>query len=294
MPHVTLIVNPRATAVDERRAALVEQALARHADVVVERTQDRGHAMELARGAEDADAIFVFSGDGGFNEVVNGLGPNSPPLGCIPGGGTSVFPRVLGIPADPVPAAEHLVRSLVEHRFRTITLGRVNGRRFLFSAGIRLDAELVRRLERGRSRDGRPGDAAAVAALAKVVAEQHGRFGPALEADGLGRVAFLLVANADPYTYLGSIPVHIAPEATLEGGLDVVAAIRLDGRHIPGLLRYMLTGRRKPRFVLTRHDVDRIEARCDEPLPLQADGEDLGDVTEAVFEAERGALTVLS
>ena len=33
--------------------------------------------------------------------------------------------------------------------------------------------------------------------------------------------------------------------------------------------------------------------RCDRPLPLQVDGEDLGDVTEAVFEAERDAVTVL-
>jgi diacylglycerol kinase family enzyme len=45
--------------------------------------------------------------------------------------------------------------------------------------------------------------------------------------------------------------------------------------------------------VLAAHDVDRVTARCDRPLPLQADGEDLGDVTEAVFEAERDALSVL-
>jgi len=45
--------------------------------------------------------------------------------------------------------------------------------------------------------------------------------------------------------------------------------------------------------VLYGHDLDRIEVTCDRPLPLQADGEDLGDVTEAVFEAERSALTVL-
>ena len=33
--------------------------------------------------------------------------------------------------------------------------------------------------------------------------------------------------------------------------------------------------------------------RCDRPLPLQADGEDLGDVTEATFEARRDAVSVL-
>jgi hypothetical protein len=32
---------------------------------------------------------------------------------------------------------------------------------------------------------------------------------------------------------------------------------------------------------------------CDRPLPLQVDGEDLGDVREAVFEAERDAIAVL-
>jgi diacylglycerol kinase family enzyme len=55
----------------------------------------------------------------------------------------------------------------------------------------------------------------------------------------------------------------------------------------------VLTGRRRPRSVYAVHDADRLEARCDRPLPLQADGEDLGDVSEAVFEAERAALRVL-
>ena len=36
------------------------------------------------------------------------------------------------------------------------------------------------------------------------------------------------------------------------------------------------------------------ERRSTKPLPLQADGEDLGDVTEASFTAERNALTVLA
>ena len=35
------------------------------------------------------------------------------------------------------------------------------------------------------------------------------------------------------------------------------------------------------------HDADRLVVRCDVPLPLQVDGEDLGDVETAVFEAER-------
>ena len=57
----------------------------------------------------------------------------------------------------------------------------------------------------------------------------------------------------------------------------------------------MFTGHGQPGApdLLYAHDVDRIEVVCDRPLPLQADGEDLGDVETVVFEAERGAANVL-
>jgi diacylglycerol kinase family enzyme len=295
MRHVALIVNPFASAVDEHRIKLVEQTLSGKVEVETYLTERRGHATELARlTSGSAEAIFVYSGDGGFNEVANGVGVDGPPVGCIPGGGTSVFPRLLGIPRDPLRAAEHLADAFEQRRTRTVSVGRVNGRRFLFNAGVFFDAELVRRIEAKRSQAGRPGDAAFAATVLKLIAEHRGRFDPVLEIEGLGRAAFLLVANADPYTYLGTVPVHVAPQATLEGGLDAIALTRGRLRHIPRLMRYVLTGGDLPKAVLMVRDADRLAVRCDRPLPLQADGEDLGDVTEAEFEAERGVLTVLA
>ena len=46
--------------------------------------------------------------------------------------------------------------------------------------------------------------------------------------------------------------------------------------------------------VLVGHDLDRIVIRCDTPLPVQVDGEDIGDVTEVEIVAVRDALTVLT
>src|SRR5262249_1682222 len=160
--------------------------LGRLAEVDTHFTQRRGHATELAYQAASlgTDAIFVYSGDGGFNEVVNGLGRGAPPVACIPGGGASVFPRALALPRDPVRAAEERASAFDQRRVRTISLGRVNGRRFLFNAGVGFDAELVRRIEAHRSHDGRPGDAAFVATLGKLIAEHRGRFDPALEVAG--------------------------------------------------------------------------------------------------------------
>ena len=66
-------------------------------------TERAGHATELAREAcAEADVLFVFAGDGGYNEALNGL-DGVHPVGLIPGGGTSVLPRALGIAAEPAP-----------------------------------------------------------------------------------------------------------------------------------------------------------------------------------------------
>jgi diacylglycerol kinase family enzyme len=64
---------------------------------------------------------------------------------------------------------------------------------------------------------------------------------------------------------------------------------------VPRLIRYIVRGRGQldAPDVLHGHDLDRIVVHCDTPLPLQSDGEDLGDVGSAIFEAKRDAVAVL-
>jgi diacylglycerol kinase family enzyme len=275
--------------------AAVERALMRVAYVRTVRTEGPRHAVELAREAGDADAVIVYSGDGGFNEALNGIERNDLPLGFVPGGGTSVLPRALGLPRDPVAAAEQLAAALEANRFRRISTGRVNDRRFAFGAGIGIDAEVVRRIDdRGRSPDGtRPGDLAFVSTFARLLVEHRGRLEPMLEVKGFGRAAFVFVANVNVYSFLKAIAIKATPEAVFEEGLDFLAPVSVTPRTLPPLL-YALARGRPARNALRGHDLDRIEVKTDRPLPLQVDGEDLGDVTEAVFEAERGSISVLS
>ena len=295
MKRAILIVNPYSTHVTGDRILAVEQALAEGVEIETFFTQHPGHATELARrAAANADAIVVFSGDGTYNEALNGA-DGAVPFGFLPGGGTSVFPRALGLPRDPVAAARIVGGALADGRARRISLGRVNGRRFCFSAGVGFDAEAVRRLnELGRAPGGaRPGDTAFARMVMKMMLERRSRWEPQLEVEGLGRAAFIFVANGDPYTYAGRLPLRVAPRARFDGGLDVVAPVRIGPVDVPRLLAYAVRGGDLPRGVLEGHDVDRCVVTCDRPLPLQADGEDLGDVTEMVFEAERDAVSVL-
>jgi diacylglycerol kinase family enzyme len=284
-----LIVNPFASGVSQSRLVAVQVALPAGTETVL--THASGHAMSLAREADGrVDAIYVFSGDGTYNEVLNAVGGTTP-LGFVPGGGTSVLPRALGLPRDPVEAATRLALG----RTRRIGLGRVNGRRFGFSAGIGFDAELVRRVDRlGRSADGRrPGDLAFTWAGIRLVAEQRAHLEPALELEGLGRAALALVGNCSPYSYAGALALDPMPEASFDAGLDVIAPVHVRARDVPRLARLLVRGSNDAPGVIAAHDLDRLVVRCDRPLALQADGEDLGDVETAVFEAERDAVTVL-
>jgi diacylglycerol kinase family enzyme len=284
-----LIVNPFASGVDAHRLAAVQAGLP--AGTETRFTTASGEASEIARDVTSADAVYVLGGDGTYNEVLNGIAADVP-LGFLPGGGTSVLPRALGLPRDPVKAAVRVARG----RTRRIGLGRVNGRRFGFSAGVGLDAELVRRVdELGRSPEGRrPGDVAFAKAAAGLLRERRARFDEQLEIEGRGRAALVLVANGSPYTYAGSVALDLVPGAGFEAGLAFVAPVRVRARDVPGLVLRVARGSGlKEGRALAGRDLDRIVVRCDLPLPLQVDGEDAGDVLEAVYEAERDAVTVL-
>jgi len=277
--NVTLIVNPFATRVTEEQVRALEARLDTVETLLTER---KGHATELVRVAK-GDAVFVYGGDGLVNEALNGL-PEGKALGIIAGGHTNVLARALGVPVDPAKAVSE----------RRISLGRVNGRRFGFAAGIGVDSETVRELETTkRADDGRRrGDLS----YARVVTRRLARgYEPRFEIEGYGRAAMIFVSNDAVFTYAGSRAFRFSPTARFELGLDFVApeqagvasSLRWAARLLAGKGLAGLPG------VLHAHDVDLIRIVCDRPLPVEADGEDLGDLGEVVFEAEREAVSIL-
>ena len=119
--RVALVVNPFASRVSEERLAEVRAQLQKVCDLAVVLTEHPGHATELVTDACESgvDAVAVFSGDGGFNEALNGLAGDVP-IGFLPGGGTSVLPRALGLPHDPVAAAMRVAKAIGAQRTRRI------------------------------------------------------------------------------------------------------------------------------------------------------------------------------
>ena len=236
MKRALLIVNPYSTQVTGPAITAVENALRERIDVETSFTQHPGHATELAAAAaaDSVDAIVIFSGDGTYNEALNGA-DGALPVGFLPGGGTSVLPRALGLSRDPAEAARAVGAALAEGRLRRITLGTVNGRRFSFSAGIGFDARGGAAARPARPRPGRraPRRRAFGRMVARMLFERRGRWDPALEIEGVGRAAFVFVGNCDPYSFAGSVPLHVTPGARFEDGLAFAAPQRVRRRDVP-------------------------------------------------------------
>ncbi len=151
-----LISNPMAGSVSPRHKEVIVSALRADFKLEVADTEGRNHATELARDAVDRgfDAVLAFGGDGTINEVAQGVIGSDAALGVLPGGTTNVLARSIGIPTDPVDATSYIAHRLRAGQTQRINVGKVNSRYFLFSTGMGLDAEVVRRRRGGVPQQG--------------------------------------------------------------------------------------------------------------------------------------------
>jgi diacylglycerol kinase family enzyme len=303
-----LIVNPRATTVSGRLRKLVEYALRGRYEVEAVETEAPNHATELTRaGAEDGyDVVVAFGGDGTVNEAANGLAGSRVPLAILPGGCTNVVCRMLGVPIDIVDATEYLLMLADQPRTRAIDLGRVNERYFVSSAGFGMDADTTRWVDdRPRVKSHAGPFFFSVAGAATYYAKYlHSPPLIALEACG-ERVEGVsaVIQNSDPYTYFNNRPVRVCEGASIDGGtLSAVVLKRARQRDVPGLTWRLLSGRnaagahtQAAAFQgLLEARVAAVPSGAPRPLPVQVDGDYIGDFAEAELTVHPGALLVVS
>jgi len=308
--RMLVIVNPYAATVSDRLRNLVLYALQARYRVEAVDTQSPGHASEICREAahEGYDVVVAFGGDGTVNEAVNGLAGSATPLTCLPGGSTNVYCRMLGIPREIVDATEHLLRMADRWDPRRVDVGRVNGRAFAFSAGLGLDASVVCRVDAHPWRKARFGawyfTGVAVDTFTRryllrpprLVVRLPGADGEVEELRGVTAI----VQNAAPFTYFLGRRIDIAEGAELRGGTLAGAVLeRASVIDMPTMIWRIFSRRAR----LARHrrvssfaEVTELQADSEDarPIPLQVDGDYIGEVTQARFALDPLALTVIS
>jgi diacylglycerol kinase family enzyme len=305
-----LVVNPQATTTSERQRDILTRALGSDLKVDLAQTTHRGHAIEYGAQAAEAglDLVVVLGGDGTINEVVNGMlgsdpwhgaNPEAPALAVVPGGSTNVFSRSLGIARDPVVATSELLDALRAGRSRRIGLGRVDERWFTFTAGLGIDADAVRRVEQARGKGRAPTPTRYSRATARAFLAMDRRHPPlTLERPGEAPEPGLflgIVANTAPWTYFRSKPIVLTPDASFDTGLDLVAMRRMRTLGTLWSASGMLTlGGLRGRNARIYRDLAEFRLISDRPVPLQVDGDYLGETEAATFRSVPSALRVIA
>ncbi len=298
-PSGVLIVNPGAgRASAERRLDVIDE-VRRRLRVDVYETPSRDAGIEVAAEAADAGvyAVLAFGGDGLVNEVANGVAGTATALAILPGGTMNVFARALGIPTDPIEALDALLDRWDE-RPRLVPLGRVDGRYFTFSAGCGFDAEAAGRVERDHRSKRTFGELFFYWSAFRVLADTYRHRKPSMTLKGgFGEVpvAMAIGCNAGPYAYLAGRAVNLAPEVSLDGGLDVFAlrSMRIEALPLYAWRAVVSGDLVHHRDTFYESGLDAFEVTAEEPFARHVDGEPLDPATSARFEVVPDVLKVM-
>jgi diacylglycerol kinase family enzyme len=271
--------------------------------VTLAETNRRGHAARLALGAaaDGYEVVVALGGDGTLNEAANGVVGTDTALGVLPGGSTNVFARSIGVSNDAIEATGQLVGALARRSFRRIGLGSVNGRYFLFHVGMGFDAAVVSRVERRAMIKRYAGHPLFVYSALVTWMRDFDRSRPHFavhfpEGSVVDDAYMAVCLNTNPYTFLGSRPFNLAPEADLDHGLSMVTVRTLDLLRFLNIVGQALgSGRRlhRNRCIDHRSNLDELKVTGHGPFPYQVDGDYLGEADALAFRHEPEILTLV-
>lgn len=299
-----LLVNPCASRAHLDELAAAVRALRGEFGVTVRHTEARGHAAALAMEAalEGYELVVAAGGDGTSSEAAQGLAGSATAIACLPTGCTNVFARAIGTPRRPVDAARRLAE-LASGGLptRAIDLGTVNGRHFVCASGVGFSASMTAAGDASPERKARFGQMHFVAAGVSELARRYLRDPPRMRVTGGGRSAdgvTAVVQNARALTYFGPREIHACSAAGLDTGAISLTLLRraLPRDVAPVVLRLL------SRRVSDHHQIESFPALQeatvvtldDRPLPLEADGEFLGEHRRIEYGVAPGALRVLA
>ena len=239
--------------------------------------------------AEGCDLVVAAGGDGTVSMVANGLVGSTVPLGIIPAGSANVLALELGIPGE-IPAAAALL--IGNHVQRQLDVMQIENQYFLLQIGIGLDSLMIKDTDRAAKRAfGRW--AYMQTLVKKLFGFQSQRF--TIIADGKRlrpRAAQVLVANAGT---LGAKPLTWGPDIhPNDGRLDLCIVTVRTLFDYPRVAAQFITGKRNNSANIQYVQItDQVTIAADRPMPVQADGEIIGNTPISVKVVPHGIRVIV-
>lgn len=262
-----LVANPTAGSWSKRRfERIIRRLSANGCSVHVHETSAPGDAERFIAGNDCApyDAIAAAGGDGTFNEVLNGLPRNGPPLAILPFGSVNVLAKEIGLK----PSIDAVADAVAFGPSRPITIGEANGRRFAMMASVGLDAQVVDKVDLTLKRY-----VGKWAYLYETVKQLALSPPPAFRLrvdDGMQDARGVIIANGRFYAghYVTS------PTADLEKPrLDICRLTRPGRLAPPSYLMSLVLGGFAKRADVLISEASKLEITGPSGAPLQADGD---------------------
>lgn len=271
MPNTAvLIYNPRAGSwrTAQRLAALRSRLAAAGFDAVPLPTDAPGHATELVRQAVagGVEVVFAHGGDGTLREAAAGLLGTEVALAPIPGGTVNVVATAMGLPQDPLRAAERYANAAAFD----MDVGLCDDEIFLMQTSAGLDAHIMGNLDPALKR--RFGKAAV--AYSGLVHFSNYDYPPIdIVAEGRPMTA-TLVAVCNLSYYAGSF--QMAPGASVtDRSLDLVLFRGVGRLATLAFGRDLVLGRHLRRDDVELIQVQTVELLGPQGLAVQLDGDTL-------------------
>ena len=284
MNNTLVILNPAAHGERARRRRARVEELA--GGCLVHATSRRGDAEKLARRAatDGYETIVAAGGDGTVNEVVNGIAESKAVLGLLPIGTMNVFATELGLPTHDLDRCWNIVQG---ENTRLVDLPIANSNFFVQLAGVGLDAQVVKETSTKLRRN--VGPVSYVVAAAQIAARRPPRLSIESENASINEGSFVLIGNGRLY----GGPFPFFKHAVMDDGLfDVVVFKRLGYLEIIKYLQDVIFSSEIRTPEVEYFQTRRLRVESDEPVPVEVDGELVGNCPVEFTVRER-SLSVL-
>jgi YegS/Rv2252/BmrU family lipid kinase len=289
--RIFVVLNPMAgscTAADVRQA--LDRQLGEQIQAEIYETTGDEDVVAIVRTelTNNPSVVVAAGGDGTISDVAEALVGTDIRLGIIPVGTANIFARELGIPLSLEGACALLAG---QPNTTSVDAMKVGEQYYVLQIGIGIDSLMIRDTDRESKR--RFGRAAYMwTAFTRLLGYQPMRF--TIVADGKRlrpRASQVLIANGG---VLGAAPFRWGPNIRPDDGkIDVCIVSARTALDYMGLIWHTLLGQqRRDRNVRYLTAERSIAISADLPLPIQADGEIIGD-TPIQIEVVADAIKVI-
>ena len=299
MEDLLFVANPAARGFTGGLYRRIKSLLGRHHNVTHTWPRSPQEVQEVVADAatRGVETVVVMGGDGVVHHAAQALVSGTTTLGIVPAGTANVLAKVLGLPDRPLAAARLIAEGGAVQRIPvarvTLTGDSHSTTHYAtFNVGLGYDADVVNAAEAGPDRKARLG-VVHYAGNALQTVWSYRKRSPMMTVDveGVGMPSVMTAIQVHhTYTYFGRVPMVVGPDDPLSG----IVVEKLGVRRATSMALRSFRGRIEPTLSI-RQFAGAPELTVEGAgVPVQADGEVVGEASRAVVTLLPDALPVVT